>query len=647
MLGSMFGGDHRRGPERADPWEELTRVSAQATRDARRTIARAAEEVAPGLGVSRSEVLLEGRQAETAFEKVLSGLEDVLEELCSRYDYRQLLFVSRLCAGLPVLRSEEPNLGFTRMRVQSADRWVLRCGDRSLERDYMRIEEGGYSLGRLSDSLYYDAVKLHVLANFHRRVVTQLTAFNFMRRVSSENGLPGPKLRFNADGRVGWNFGSAELQAAWYLYGHRNDNYKGTLASWGLDEFPTEGKPLALMYALFGKPEQEPYGGGMLFVPKPFWLNGLLEYGKRFRNLFERDVGMPVEHLWAISRALYRLGIETVAADGGRLANWVGYSGTLPVPRQTLLGGALEEAARGELAESYPGLNSSHDLGESVGRFVRLASSSAPRGSFEGTSGMVGPGGKQEQAAGSVRSLAYPYMIHGESNHDLWIVDYLMVPAFFQGLVNELEFSRSKSTTGLPDSDASTRTSIFDARLAEALWALPKIEEVFPENRVQPDAPNVKFYFDGGAQDREIDVPVRFGEVLVAVQTWATEVDPRIDAGEEKAMKRRWQKAKSKLRQTDKLYTDYLLGHPEGRQHMKKEGLRYVLPVVCGHNTEPVASFEPEFWLRRPSVASPEGVEKAIPRILTPPELGGFLATTTEQELKEICQRNDWRLRHD
>ena len=40
-------------------------------------------------------------------------------------------------------------------------------------------------------------------------------------------------------------------------------------------------------------------------------------------------------------------------------------------------------------------------------------------------------------------------------------------------------------------------------------------------------------------------------------------------------------------------------------------------------------------------------VEKAIARVLTPPELVGFLRTTTEEELSRICDTNGWRLRRE
>ena len=88
----------------------------------------------------------------------------------------------------------------------------------------MRIDEGGYSIGYPSDSIPYDSVLIHVLAKLHARMVKEHMVFNFMRLVSSKNGLPGPRLRFNADGRIGWNFGSAQLQAAANIFVHRNDS---------------------------------------------------------------------------------------------------------------------------------------------------------------------------------------------------------------------------------------------------------------------------------------------------------------------------------------------------------------------------------------------------------------------------------------
>jgi hypothetical protein len=235
-------------------------------------------------------------------------------------------------------------------------------------------------------------------------------------------------------------------------------------------------------------------------------------------------------------------------------------------------------------------------------------------------------------------------MIHGTDEHDYWIVDYLMTIPFIRGIVNEIVFSRSGSTTSSNESDTFVRTSVFDAHLARELVGIPGYEEVFSAHRTNLNLPNAMFYFNERAESREIDVPVRLGQVLVAVQTWTPTVNVRTMAGERRAMESRWIRAKDKLRDTDRKYTDYLLGNDEGRGHMLGEGLRYILPVVCGPYAEPLVSLEPEFWLRYPPFGSPEVTEEAVPRILTPPELAAFLEDATEQELRALCEQNGWAL---
>jgi hypothetical protein len=81
-----------------------------------------------------------------------------------------------------------------------------------------------------------------------------------------------------------------------------------------------------------------PYGGGELFIPVPLRLGAMMEYGERFRPIFEREdaLGMPPEHLRAISRGLAHLVID--GAEDPELAPWVALTGTLPVPRDSLLG---------------------------------------------------------------------------------------------------------------------------------------------------------------------------------------------------------------------------------------------------------------------------------------------------------------------
>jgi hypothetical protein len=102
---------------------------------------------AGGLSAATPEAQFLPWEADRPFEEIISGVERELEELCGRYDYRQLLFLSRLCTGVPLLRDADADMAAVRVRAQNADRWVLRCGNRSLARDFVRIEDGASRSG--------------------------------------------------------------------------------------------------------------------------------------------------------------------------------------------------------------------------------------------------------------------------------------------------------------------------------------------------------------------------------------------------------------------------------------------------------------------------------------------------------------------
>lgn len=244
--------------------------------------------------------------------------------------------------------------------------------------------------------------------------------------------------------------------------------------------------------------------------------------------------------------------------------------------------------------------------------------------------------------AAALRNPFYPYMIHGTDRHEYWIVDFLATIPFIRGVVNEIEFSGR--TTSFDQRDVYVRTSVFDAHLAKELTNVPGYTVAFAAHRDDPNLPNATFSFDGGAEHREIDVPLRRGEVLIAVQTWTPTVNEKTRAGERRAMERRWNSARDKLRDTDQKYTDYLLRNEEGQRHMRDEGLRYVLPVLCGPYAEPLVSLDQDFWLRYPRFGFEDGLEGATPRVLTPTELAAFLEGATERELISFCERHGWSM---
>lgn len=442
----LFGSGSGCAPEN-ELWDKLVSESGPSIREAGDVISGLIDR-AGGLSAAIPEAQFSLREADRPFEEIISGAERELEELCGHYDYRQLLFLSRLCTGVPALRDADADTAATRVRVQNADRWALRCGDRSSARDPVLAEDGGVSVEALPGSIFRDAAKLHWLANFHQWRVIDRAMFNFLRLVSQENGLPDPRLILLAGGGVG-----------------------------------------------------------------------------------------------------------------------------------------------------------------------------------------------REWDAASARTLGYPYMIHGGPEHELWLVDYVNTLPFLQSLAGEVYFTPGRSV--------AARTSTFDRLLAESLERVDGIEAAFVADRPDPNLPNVEFRFDGGSQTREIDVPLRRGRVLVAVQTWARNLDLRLSEGEYRAMRRRWEAARRKLRSTDEKYTDYLLHHPEGKRRMGEQGLGYVLPVLCGPFTEPVPSLEPRFWLRPLSTGSYDEALRSLPRVLSPAELEHFLSTATERELRGICEATDWAVEDD
>lgn len=349
----MAGGPHNRwggrwrgrqgGARGRKPWGELVRNSAAGIRSANESISGIVDR-AGGLSekVSAGEepvAFFEPREAEDIWEEIFSGAERELRAVCGPYDYRQLLFVSRLCSGLPALRARDPGMYFTRVRSQNADRWILRCAARRADRDHLRSEGGGYSVGELPAGIFRDAVKLHVMADLHNALGFTRMMYNLMRLVSSDNEVrPGPLLRLRIDSRIGHVVDLTEIRKLASVHDFRRGAYNGEFSMSPAIVGPdSTDEPDALLFGYFQDVTTGPYGGGVLFAPSFAGLDALIGHGERFRRLFEREdgVGMPPEHLRAVTRgprdlALRDLG-EFDPARAGPSATWAFRTGTLPV----------------------------------------------------------------------------------------------------------------------------------------------------------------------------------------------------------------------------------------------------------------------------------------------------------------------------
>lgn len=646
LFGRAPSPEEARGDsERYDPWDRLVAEAPAGMAAARATVARAAVVAAPGLGDrAGGPVELGAQDAGPVFEAFLDELTAELLKLCAPYDYRQLFLFSRLCINLPTFRSTERNLSRVWMRVQAADLCALGFGSRILG-DFTRVDsEAGFSLGHPPDAIAGDTVRLHELARRFRLAVVALTRLNYLRVFAGENGRKhSPTAVLGSDGTLRVIAGSQEAGTAADLFEHRY-TYNRALSLWGVAEAEAAGQPVALSYDLSEKVRDEPYGGAP-FLAKPLWFNEFFEHGVRFRRRFEDGVGIPVEHLYCITRALYRLGIDRALENDELLAGWADLTGTLPIDRRELLGGTLEEIAEarsGEFSEEYGGpYEGDQSMGRSIERFVELAAShQVPLDALASNE----PPGEELM---SLRALWPPSMIHGEGRHDVWIVDFASTGGFLQRLADLVDVTERTRTTGSSDHDANVRTSTFDFQLFEQLSRARGVKPAsFPDRLKQADLPNIVFRTggDSGREVAEIDVPVRVGCVLVAVQTWARDVDKRMEAGDYEALKGRWRSVRRKLKKTDEHYARDLIADPEARRYLKRKGIRFVLPVFCSPFSEPVISTDPKYWIRHPSEVPPNELPASLPRVVTPPELGPFLDQTTEEELKRLCEREGWRL---
>lgn len=630
-MGRVFG---RGWPEAYELPERLVGEFDAAFALAKETAASVMARSVPALKRGGS-VELRWREATPALEAFLEGIEEELGGLCVPHDHRRLLLVSRLCVGLPAFAEAGESPHRTRARSLAADLWAQRCGDRSgLRRDHTPEKDPVGALGDLSDGIGRDAIVLHLLSSgVWRGTAIGLRQLAFSRLFSGEHSEHGPTVEFRADGSATVKPGASRADLFSFLYMARYDLNR-PLSGWGVADAQApepQGPPLALHYLHAGLA-----GGsseGFPFVARSTWAREFVGHLTRFGSLFEERAGLPASHALAILRGLCDLGVERGLVDGGRLERWGRATAAMLVSREDLLGGPLEERARGRLPRyTRPG-EEPGDLGASVERFVKLARSDGPRPQDEHR-----------------RGLWAPYLLHGEHHEETWVVDFLSVLPFTQRLVDLMEISERSQSTGAPQHDAYVRTSAFDRGLADFLGGTASPagwEPAFPDLRADPGLPNVTVPLSKSGAERELDLVLRRGNVLVAVETWAREADKAIEDGDYGALRRRWRSVKDKLRETDRRYARDLIEDTRSAEILRGEGVRYVLPLLCGPRAEPVASADPKYWLRpRPPVGgTQQEVRGSIPRVLTPTELERFLNTTSESEVAGICEESRWVVR--
>lgn len=191
---------------------------------------------------------------------------------------------------------------------------------------------------------------------------------------------------------------------------------------------------------------------------------------------------------------------------------------------------------------------------------------------------------------------------------DYRIVDLNAVGDFLQGIVDCLileEAPRQRVSKSLEQRSGD----YFDRELNHS-----RAFEPSKELRTQPPGQRSRVVV-------ELDVSVKIGSVLVAVDAKSIQISPGYRGYAHADLRNRWQKFERYVEQADKLAQQ-----TSGTNYdLLAEGYTHVVTLLCSTVPEFVDTDDPNFF-----------VTGNVPRVATPPELRDYLAETSEEELKTL-----------
>lgn len=131
----------------------------------------------------------------------------------------------------------------------------------------------------------------------------------------------------------------------------------------------------------------------------------------------------------------------------------------------------------------------------------------------------------------------------------------------------------------------------------------------------------------GGRKEQvaELDVSVRVGSVLVAVDAKSIRVSPGYRKYRHGALKTRWEKFERYVEEADE-QADKLFRHPRGTNYdLLADGYTHVVTLLCSAMPEYIDTDDENFYVR-----------SNLPRVAAPLEMRNFLSGVTEEELKAL-----------
>lgn len=194
------------------------------------------------------------------------------------------------------------------------------------------------------------------------------------------------------------------------------------------------------------------------------------------------------------------------------------------------------------------------------------------------------------------------------------IVDLAAVGDFLQGVVDCLRLEEEAPRQRVSKSLEQRLGDYFGRELDH-----PRAFEPSKKFLVQ-DAPGQR-----SREIAELDVSVRVGSVLVAIDAKAIHVSPGYRRFVHADLRNRWHKFAGYVEHADE-QSEKLAGRPRGTNYdLLADGYSHVVTLVCSTVPEYLDTDDPNYF-----------VTDDLPRVATPPELRNYLAEVAEADLKAL-----------
>ncbi len=567
----------------------MMEVASQASPDVwRGRYMRLAEDTQAGILRQFAQLTLSTEEAGIALEMVLQAFEAAMRRVASRHGRYYLLHLARRILPETVYGERPESLVLSRATLHLAVLKFANDDTSELTSDGLPDHpelRGQYVPVHLTEEDILDIYTLEYLA--HGYYMTTST----LRRVWK-----GAQLRVGPEGTSYEAVEPSQLTKAIEIVDIRTKNHTSLLSSFGLmtgitgETLPPDSLPVLILTL---NPELQPGGLQLrrerLIAKDPFrggdFVSNLLPYGADLRPYYER-----LKLFEAVLLAHQGLSAEQVVAFLAAMTMWVATSMPNLAFRYQIVqrGWRIIPTLQWLVDELVPRYQYVHS------RYFAAADDTTARRHLETILGYVTYRPSDYPVIDLFNLMPIKLLIPVGCPPGAFIVDFLMIPAFLQET-----FSLSARITG---GFGQIKGGTFEHDAAEYVKRHLRAGTFWKSSTL------LKFD-SGGPPEREMDLSIVVGDLLVVVECKSYGVPPMYERAKPEFLWARREKLVEALRQVDSL-ARRLAASPFGRNYEVPESVQYIVPLVLSPGVEYVEVDDPSHWLT-----------DDVPRVCTPSEL--------------------------